>query len=70
MAVTVAEIESKEWAEGYKAGLREATVHAHWIKTFYAENGYFMGICSHCSMPNIVSLYCGECGAKMDEEDS
>lgn len=43
-------------------------IHAHWIKTFYAENGYFMGICSHCSMPNIVSLYCGECGAKMNKE--
>ena len=43
-------------------------IHAHWNKTFYAENGYFMGICSHCSMPGIVSLYCGKCGAKMDEE--
>lgn len=43
-------------------------VHAHWMDTFQAENGYYMGICSHCYLPNIVSLYCGKCGAKMDEE--
>lgn len=43
-------------------------IHGHWMDTFQAENGYYMGVCSHCYLPNIVSLYCGKCGAKMDEE--
>ena len=72
MAITVANIESGEWAEGYKAGMRDAVVHAHWEQ--YAD-GWYCANCElyapfYCDPEEKGILYCPNCGAKMDEEDN
>ena len=44
-------------------------VHAHWRYTHFSKSfGLFVGACSSCGSPNIMDAYCGNCGAKMDEE--
>ena len=76
MAITVANIESEEWAEGYKAGLRDAVIHAHWKRNFKRQGVYkdLWLYCSNCNGRTSEEyapywwLYCPYCGAKMDEE--
>lgn len=69
MAVTIADIEGKEWAEGYTAGLRDAVVHAHWIEEedCTAVTDIPWSMCSACGSYSLKLPYCAFCGAKMDE---
>ena len=69
MSITVADIEGKEWAEGYKAGLRDAVVHAHWIEEedCMAVTDIPWSMCSVCGSYSLKLQYCAFCGAKMDE---
>jgi uncharacterized OB-fold protein len=42
--------------------------HGRWIKT--QEGRWIYPICSECGYKeNVVTNYCGNCGAKMDKED-
>ena len=73
MSITVSDIEGKEWAEGYKAGLKDSVIHAHWIS--HDDDGLYHE-CSNCGVHDywntsnvyIMFDYCPDCGAKMDEE--
>ena len=71
--------QSATWARGILARMKEAdvapVVHGHWIKHEWAEEVEGMLIpnyeCSHCHMwLRDDRQWCGECGAKMDEEVS
>ena len=75
MSVRLEDFLGEEYMSGYKAGLREAIIHAHWVE----EYGDIK--CSACSVTysdEIVFMnrdykgeplkYCPSCGAFMDEE--
>ena len=79
MSIKVSDVEGKELAEGYRAGMKDAVVHAHWrkrpISRFYDLVNYWMtGLkpceCSRCECPcgNELMRYCPTCGARMDKE--
>lgn len=65
--------EQKAYAEGYAAGKRDAVRHARWI--IHGEAPWLVVECSNCGEKwhhwsgERTNNYCGNCGAKMDEED-
>ena len=72
MSIKVSDVEGKEWAEGYRAGMKDAVIHAYWIvekesdsfgdhyRTYYA--------CSRCNHLTFKGWnFCPDCGAKMDK---
>lgn len=58
--------------DGYHVGKESTVTHAHWIyeiDDLFPEDS--MMICSNCGEYERLGAndnYCGECGAKMDEE--
>ena len=51
----------------------EPIKHGHWVTTWnrYDKDGYVIqtrGRCSCCNQSSDVLDYCGNCGARMDEE--
>ena len=59
-----------QYEKGYNDAISDLSTHAHWIDRngacIYTEWTRYK--CSNCEKCGIKSNYCGNCGAKMDEE--
>ena len=57
----------RQWVDKITGGEYAPVVHGRWV---YGE--FDIPHCSECGndvMPNMISPYCPNCGAKMDEEE-
>lgn len=62
----------KQYDKGYADGRLDAVEHGHWIKLFEDKDS-IQARCSACGMVYYLGKgrdanFCGNCGAKMDEE--